>query len=105
ELGRGARLSQETLARGRLAGLVRGQELDRHPAVEPQLARKVDDPHAAATQATLQHVPPDFAPSFEQRTSRSVEDGRGGSQTSTDLYRLLPSCIKFCPLCPITNRM
>ena len=58
ELGRGARLSQETLACGRLAGLVRGQELDRHPAVEPQLARKIDDPHAPETQTTLQHVPP-----------------------------------------------
>ena len=58
ELGRGARLPQETLPRGRLAGLVRGQELDRHPAVEPQLTRKVDDPHAPETQPTLQHVPP-----------------------------------------------
>jgi hypothetical protein len=63
ELCRGARLPQEALPGGRLAGPFGRQQLDRHPAVEPQIAREVYDPHTAASETALQRVSP------SQRTS------------------------------------
>ena len=58
ELGGGPGFAQEALPCGRLDRPLRWQQLDRDPAVEPQLAGEVYDPHAAAPQASFQHVAP-----------------------------------------------
>ncbi len=58
ELSGGAGFAQEALPCGRLEGLLGRQQLDRDPAVEPQLASEVYDPHPAAPQASFQHVAP-----------------------------------------------
>ena len=65
ELRRGARLPQEAVPRGRLAGPLGRQQLDRHAAVEAKLAGQVNNSHATAPQTALQHVPPgQRAPEF-----------------------------------------
>ena len=56
ELGGGPGFAQETLPRRGLDGSFGRQQLDRHPAVQPQLAGEIHHPHAPAPQASFQHV-------------------------------------------------
>jgi hypothetical protein len=56
EAGRHAGLSQESLARLRVAGEVRGQDLDGDVAIELHVAREVHDAHAAAAELALERV-------------------------------------------------
>ena len=50
---RGARLAQKALAHDRVVGEMRRQRLDGDAPVEPEVAREVDDAHAAAADLTL----------------------------------------------------
>ena len=51
EPGQGLRLAREPLGKARVFLLLAGQDLERHKAVEPRLARLIDHAHAAAAQA------------------------------------------------------
>jgi hypothetical protein len=53
---RRARLAQEALAHDRVIGEVWRQRLDGHAAIEPCVARQVDDPHSAAADFPLELV-------------------------------------------------
>src|SRR2546430_9239569 len=58
ELSGGPGFAQEALPFGGLEGPLGREQLDRDPAVEPQLASEVYKPHPAAPQASFQHVAP-----------------------------------------------
>jgi hypothetical protein len=53
---RRARLAQEALARRRLGGQRRRQQLDRDGAVQRHVARQEDDAHAAAAELAVERV-------------------------------------------------
>src|SRR6185295_17622534 len=55
ETRRRLRLPYEALAR-RVGGEIRRQNLDRDVAIEPHVAREVDDPHSATAELALERV-------------------------------------------------
>src|SRR5881398_3434834 len=65
----GPRLDQEALARDRVDGLRREQQLDSDPALEAQLACEEHHTHAASAKAALEHV------TTGQRTVEQAEMG------------------------------
>ena len=62
QCGDGTRLTLETLARVGVVGEVRGQDLDRHSAVEPRVARFVDLAHPARADLRRQLIRADALP-------------------------------------------
>ena len=50
------RLAQEPLAEALVRGQLRGQQLQRHPALQAQVLGQVDDAHAAAAEQRLDPV-------------------------------------------------
>ena len=56
ECGDGARLTLEALARLGVAGEVRGQDLDRHSAIESRVARFVDLAHSARADQFIRNI-------------------------------------------------
>src|SRR2546421_4860750 len=76
ELGGGPGFAQEALPFGGLEGPLGREQLDRDPAVEPQLASEVYNPHPAAPQASFQHVAPRER-ALEIREKRVGRHGHG----------------------------
>ena len=68
------RLVHEPLAQPRHGRALRGQELECHGAIEPHVAREIDDSHPAATELALKRIAP--GEGGLEREEEGVGDGR-----------------------------